>query len=211
MAASPQITTTRPQERVPALMAALAFAAGILLATRAWRPPAWWAVAVIVFLAAALAWYRRHGRLAVGAGLCAIAALGCLAGDARDGEYSNSSRAQEIAPYLDGTEGTITAHVVRDGVVRVLGSDRRQIVEVETEEIATADDAQGDEGARVAPVHAGIRLTIYSRGEGEDDEGTATSRHHQFVYGERLRFAAKLREPRNCRTCTPCGTRRAPR
>ncbi len=44
---------------------------------------------------------------------------------------------------------------------------------------------------------AGIRLTIYSREESEDDAPPENAAHHQFLYGERLRFIAKLREPRN--------------
>lgn len=208
----PQLANPPPQERVPALLAATAFAAGILLASRLWRPPMWWAVACLVFVAAALVFRRKHSTTAMGAALCAVAALGCLAGEARNAEFSDSIRGQQIAPYLDGSNVTITAHVVRDGVVRVLGGDRRQIVEIETEEVAPAEETHA--GARVpqarvpearvpqarvprTAVHAGMRLTLYSRDESEDDGGPETSIHHQFNYGERLRFAARLREPRN--------------
>ena len=48
-----QLANPPPQERGPALLAALAFAAGILLASRLWRPPMWWAVAGLVLAAAA--------------------------------------------------------------------------------------------------------------------------------------------------------------
>ena len=199
--------TAEPQERAPALLAAGAFAAGVLLASRAWRPPMWWAVACLVFLAAALVFLRKRPKAAMGAALCAVAALGCLAGEARNAEFSHSLRAQQIAPYLDGSDVTITAYVVRDGVVRVLGGDRRQLLEIETEEIALAEEAHA--GARVphasgpdarepqATVHAGVRLTIYSREESENDSAPETSAHHQFAYGERLRFLARLRAPRN--------------
>ena len=192
---SSQLTVTSPHERLPALLAALAFAGGILLASRVWRPPAWWAVATVVFAAAALAFLHRRARAAVAAALCAIAALGCLASEARNTELSAWLRAQQVAPILDGTEVAITAHVVKDGVVRVLGGDRRQIVEIETEEVARADDVNASEGARAT--QAGIRLTIYSREEAEEAGEAESTAHHQFVYGERLRFAAKLREPRN--------------
>ncbi|HEX9120796.1 MAG TPA: ComEC/Rec2 family competence protein [Terriglobales bacterium] len=200
----PQLANPPPQERVPALLAATAFAAGILLASRIWRPPMWWAVACLVLVAAALVFRRKHSTTAMGAALCAVAALGCLAGDARNAEFSASIRGQQIAPYLDGSEVTITAHVVRDGVVRVLGGDRRQIVEIETEEVARTGDVQaGDvpqlagEGARATPVHAGMRLTIYARDESEDNDAPESAAHRQFTYGERLRFPARLREPRN--------------
>jgi phenylalanyl-tRNA synthetase beta chain len=116
----PQLANPPPHERAPALLAATAFAAGILLASRVWRPPMWWAVACLVLVAAALVFRRKHSTTAMGAALCAVVALGCLAGDARNAEFSDSIRGQQIAPYLDGSEVTITAHVVRDGVVRVL-------------------------------------------------------------------------------------------
>ncbi len=175
---------------MPALLAALAFAAGILLAAQTWRPPLWWAVAFLVFAAAAVVFRRKHARAAMATALCAIALLGCLALDARNAEFSRAINAQQIAPFLDGSEVTITARVLHDGEVRVLGGDRRQIVEIETEELA-------GEGARATAVQAGMRLTIYSRDESEDDGAPDTSAHHQFTYGERLRFRSKLREPRN--------------
>jgi competence protein ComEC len=194
----PQFANPPPHERAPALLAAGAFAAGILLALRLWRPPMWWAVACFIFMAAALVFFWKRATAAMGAALCAIMALGCIAGEARNAAFSDSLRNQQIAPYLDGSEAAITAHVVRDGVVRVLGSDRRQIVDIETEEVsAVVDDAHA--GARVpqTAVHAGMRLTIYSRDESEDDAAAETSVHRRFVYGERLRFTARLREPRN--------------
>ena len=193
----PQLVNPPPHERVPALLAATAFAAGILLASRLWRPPMWWAVACLVWVAAALVFRRKHSTTAMGAALCAVAALGCLAGDARNAEFSDSIRGQQIAPYLDGSEVTITAHVIHDGVVRVLGGDRRQIVEIETEEVAPAEETHADARMPQTAIHAGMRLTIYARDESDDNDAPETSAHRQFNYGERLRFPARLREPRN--------------
>jgi competence protein ComEC len=181
----------RPYERAPALLAALAFAAGILLSWRVWRPPVWWAAAVAVFMLAALVFQRRHARVAVGAALCGMAALGCLAAGARNQEYSRSINAQPIAPYLDGSEVTVTARVVRDGVVRASGDYGRQTLDLETESIASAADAHPEAAVR----HAGIRLTVYSHDKAEDKDENAAP--HHFLYGERLRFTTKLREPRN--------------
>src|SRR5438094_100999 len=42
--------SSAPPERAPAALAALAFAGGILLASHAWRPPSWWAVALLSLL-----------------------------------------------------------------------------------------------------------------------------------------------------------------
>jgi competence protein ComEC len=191
MAVVAAMNNTQLNERVPALMAALAFAAGIALAAKAWRPPMWWAAAAVMFLAASIVFLRQHARLAVCAALAAVAALGCLAFGARSAEFSREVGAQQIGPYLDGSEVTITAHVLRDGVVRTIGEDRRQIVEIETEEI------QSRVASPESRVKAGIRLTIYSREENDDEDAEGTAANHRFIYGERLRFAAKLREPRN--------------
>ncbi|HET7183372.1 MAG TPA: ComEC/Rec2 family competence protein [Terriglobales bacterium] len=188
---------TPPYERLPAVFAALAFACGILLDSLAWRPPMWWAVAAVTFVLAAIVFFRKHAILAVIAAFCAIAALGCLAAGARNSEASGSLRAQQVTPFLDGSEATITAHVVKDGVVRLLSGDRRQIVEIETE----AMDRCGTDTRVGDPCHtlarAGIRLTLYSREESEDAVASETAERHQFLYGERLRFTTRLREPRN--------------
>ena len=177
--------------RSPALYGALAFSAGILLAWRLWRPPLWWAAAACGFVAAALL-LRRRPRAALAAALCALATLGALSWAARSDEWSGALRAQGmITPFLDGSEITVTAHVVRDGLVRNSATDTRQMVDVETEELqATADGRRSTAGA-------GIRLTVYSREETEDEEGQQTNPARQLVYGQRLRFTAKLREPRN--------------
>ncbi|MGI9102860.1 MAG: ComEC/Rec2 family competence protein [Terriglobales bacterium] len=168
----------------------MAFAAGLLLASRVWRPPLWWAVAALAFFVAALVLRRSRPRIALCLGLCTVAALGCVAWAGRTEHWSQSTSAQAIAPYLDGQEVIITARATHDGIVRAAGDDRRQMVDVETEMIA-------GEGARATSLPAGVRLTIYSREESEDGDAPESTAHHVFLYGERLRFAAKLREPRN--------------
>jgi competence protein ComEC len=177
--------------RSPALYAALALGGGILLAWQAWRPPLWWAAAAVVFAVAALVFRRQRPCTACVTALCALAMLGALSLGARSTEWSDCLRAQAIAPYLDGSEVTITAHVLRDGTVRSSGSDRRQMVDVETEEM------QSTIAGRRPTAAAGIRLTVYSREDSEDDDSSAITAARQFVYGERVRFTAKLREPRN--------------
>ncbi len=133
--------------------------------------------------------------------MCAIAALGALAADARNAEFAASIGAQQITPYLDGSDVLVTAHVTKDGVVRVLGGDRRQIVEIETEELDSCASREAQVqvgGACHTFTNAGIRLTMYSREHFENGDASDTpGAQHQFVYRERLRFTAKLREPRN--------------
>ena len=104
-----------------------------------------------------------------------------------------------IDPYTDRQELQITAHVTRDGRVQVGGfHEIRQTVDVETEAIQTAE-------GQTAAVHSGIRLSVYSPRPNdtasEEPAGTAASAAPMpvFHYGERLRFSAKLKRPRNFR------------
>ena len=64
--------------REPLFWAALFFALGILGGVHAWRPPAWWAASSCVLMAAAIFWRARRPRVAIAAGLTAIAVLGAL-------------------------------------------------------------------------------------------------------------------------------------
>jgi competence protein ComEC len=75
----------------------------------------------------------------------------------------------------------------------------RQAVDVETEVVKTAE-------GQAAAVHSGIRLSIYSPRPNdvvsEETAGTAASPSTPmpvFHYGDRLRFSAKLKLPRNFR------------
>ncbi len=180
--------------RQPLLWAALAYAAGIVAGVHSYSPPLWWAVAAGVFLFAAT-WFHavRRWRGAFGLLLATVtlAALGAWGVHARDA----AARLTVLSQYTDGEEVAVTAHVVRDGLLRGRGRWQRQSVDLETETV------------NAAPVETGMRLTIYSRGESADEEGPQLSLpggedatrngKRVFTCGERLRFTAKLREPRN--------------
>jgi Domain of unknown function (DUF4131) len=104
-----------------------------------------------------------------------------------------------IDAYADRQELQITAHVTRDGHLQPAGfNEVKENVDVETEEIEAAD---GD----TEPVHSGIRLGIYgprSNDAEADDSYTALNANSAmpvFHYGDRIRFTAKLRLPRNFR------------
>ena len=108
-----------------------------------------------------------------------------------------SDAAQVTPPNLDEFatgEGTVevTAHVVREGIVRYSPyGGKQESVDVETERLASGD--------RVATAAVGIRLTIFSKRSDEDearDSGT-DSALPVYTYGERLHLPAKLRAPRN--------------
>jgi competence protein ComEC len=92
-----------------------------------------------------------------------------------------------ILDFADGREVVIIAHVMHEGEI-LPGSfnELRQRIDVQTEEIS----ADG----RTLPIHTGLRLGIYGK---ISAVGTESMRF--FQYGERLRFPAKLRAPRNFR------------
>ena len=76
--------------RQPLLWAALVFAAGISTGVHAWRPPAWWLVAWIVFAVTAAFLLRRRGGPAFIVGLGAMFILGALLVQARPADSGDS-------------------------------------------------------------------------------------------------------------------------
>src|ERR1035437_10473958 len=106
-----------------------------------------------------------------------------------------------IQPYADRQELQIAAHVTRDGRLQHGGfNEIRQTIDVETEEVQTA-------AGRSEAIHSGIRLSIYSSRSNdatqEEDSGAntipSTASMPVFHYGDRIRFSAKLKMPRNFR------------
>ena len=173
--------------RAPLLAAAAYFAAGILLGTFLWRPTTWWLLLATLLVAAALVVARRRPWLAHGLAALLLTVTGVLAVQLRP-----RPALDPLAPYLDGSEVTVTAHVVRDGMlterVRWERSEQRQVIDVETEAV------------NGRAVRARIRLSLYAReayGADNEDDATAAPMERQFLYGERLRFAARLRPPHN--------------
>ena len=171
--------------RQPLLYAVLSFSAGILLGTRIWRPPLWWALALMVFLTAGTYLVRRRPRWAAALACGALALMGALVTQARGPVTVNN----EILRFADISEVRLTAHVITDGIRRQGGfGGERQVVEVETEQAETEASNES--------VHSGLRLTIYSRPESGDD-AKAAAPMSLYSYGQRLRLTAKLRPPRN--------------
>jgi competence protein ComEC len=105
-----------------------------------------------------------------------------------------------IQAFADGQELQIVAHAIRDGRLRqgTFGEDS-QTVDIETEDLRTAEGdierAQAETREETA-VHSGIRLKIYTPRTKEKKSGESARLLH---YGERIRFLAKLRPPRNFR------------
>jgi competence protein ComEC len=177
------------------LWAALAYSVGIVAGVYFWRPVLWLAVGGQAIGMAAMYFAQRRVWLGRALALSAVFLVGALHVQVRGSAQPLDTRIEEFA---DGRELQITAHVMRDGKLRP-GSfgETRQAVDVETEEVAAA-------GAAPVPVRSGIRLNIYgppakeaSEQGGEESPRAVPSRF--FTYGERIRFIAKLRSPRNFR------------
>ncbi len=163
------------RSREPLLWVALAFAGGILAGTRAWRPDPWWWVGFAAACGASAYFLRRREGLAAALAAVAMVCLGAL-----EAQVSAPAKAvPDLARWCDGREVTITGHVARDGTERPpLYGRQRQAVEIESEEIAGSGAPE--------PVTAGVRITFYGK-----------EKVPPLLYGERLRFPAKLRRPSN--------------
>jgi len=180
--------------RQPMLWAATAYALGILTGKYCWRPLSLWICATLAFVLAGVFFLHRRRLFAR---VLAFAALFCI-GALQIQLCSVPQLDTSLDRYTDGRELQITAHVIRDGRVREASfGEIREALDVETEQIGT-EDAQ-----RIA-VHSGVRLSLYQRrAEGsEGDAGSIASVSEAMPllhYGERIRFTAKLRQPRNFR------------
>jgi competence protein ComEC len=168
------------------LWAALAYSCGIIGGTYLQRPPALWSAAAIAFLAAGVYFLQRRNWLAAILALMTLFVAGAL-----QLQLSGTANLRDtsLQPFTDGQEVDVTAHVIRDGKLRESGpNETRQAVDLQTEEIVTANGAK-------LPIHSGIRLGIYSsRPNGPLSEAPAS---RVFHYGERLHLAVKLKLPRN--------------
>jgi competence protein ComEC len=182
--------------RQPMLWVAIAYSTGIAVGVYAWRPILWWPIASILLTGAAGYWMQRRPRL----GWMVALAIFFLCGALNVQLQGAAPRLDTgIQPYADGQELQITGHVTRDGRVQPGGfGEIRQTLDVESEEITTTTGV-------TIPVHSGVRMNIYSfRSEADLSEANSQSNSaHEplrtFAYGQRLRFSAKLKLPRNFR------------
>ena len=171
----------KPAPRQPLLWAALFYAGGIFVGHYAWRPPSWWLIAGLVFAFSAVYYLRRRAPVGMVLALASLFALGALT------IQSGTPASDEIVdPSLgDGEDVVVTAHVVREGSLLRKGSgDLQQKLDLIAEQIASGTD--------VLPIHPGIRASFYSKADAPDVT-------HEFRYGERIRFPAKLYRPHNFR------------
>jgi competence protein ComEC len=169
-------------------VAATAFAAGIWLAGHLDRLPLVWALAALGLAVCTItAVFARSLRLAQ---LCAVLALTGTGALARvDAPYPHD--VSPPAEFATGTPVEIEGHITSDGI-RLPGSGPRERIDLETEVIKLGDRSF------TAPV--GIRATAFSKiPAGEDGVEEAAAEFPRLAYGDRIRFSAKLRPPRNFR------------
>ena len=174
--------------RQPLFWAALAFSLGLWTGARAWRPPSWWVIAILIFLFAASWVVGKHSWLAKTLSLGAWVLLGALFVQIRSQPSSESQlNPTPMAALADGSQVTLTAHVLKEGYARAAGTRTARAIDVETEAIANADGS--------LLIKTGIRLTIYEKA----DDPITRSSDHPLLYGSRLRIRAKLHPARNYR------------
>jgi competence protein ComEC len=172
-----------PATRQPVFWAALAFAAGILLATNAWRPSLWWTLAAAAFLGAAAYFLRPRLAAAVALALGALVCVGALSFELAGA----AGGPNELAAFCDRGPVTVTGYLTRDGTLREgrFGSPEQRI--------DLAAESAADEQGRVAPLAGGIRLAIYYATR----HAAVGARPVVLLYGQRLRVRARLHAPRN--------------
>ncbi|HTC92955.1 MAG TPA: ComEC/Rec2 family competence protein [Terriglobales bacterium] len=182
----------RPQP-VPLLWAAVVFAAGIMLASRVWRPSVWWLVSSALLLAACLFFYRRRRWLARPLCLLALAFLGALNLQLQQISASHPENDGRFARITDGREVVVEGYALRDGVRRTSAfGGEAQLVDVAVE--------NGLDDNAALPLKFSLRLNVYAQesyGEQAEGEASSSGKIRLILYGERVRFPVKLRQPRN--------------
>jgi hypothetical protein len=145
--------------RQPLFWAAVAFSLGLWVGVRAWRPPLWWVIAVVVFVFAASWFLRKRAWLAKALSLGAWVLLGAFLIQVRGQRPDEASQdGARLFALADGRPVVLTARVLREGYARAEGPRSiRESIDVETEEIASAGERW--------PVRAGVRLSIYEKVE----------------------------------------------
>ena len=179
--------------RQPMLWAAVAYSLGIVAGFYLWRPTLWWVVAAASFVAAAAYFAQRRSGLSWLLALSVLFLAGALHIQARAGSTHLDTA---IQPYADGQELQIIARVTRDGRVQPAGfNEIHQTIDVETEQVQVASE-------HCVRIQSGIRLSIYGPRPDHtgDNFGPAAFRAVPVPllhYGDRVRFTAKLKMPRN--------------
>ena len=181
--------------RQPMFWAALAYTLGVLAGVYAWRPDTWWLFAVLSFFAAGIYFVLQRVRLGYALALGVLFFAGALNVQLQDRRTRLDA---SIQPFANRQELEVTGHVLTDGRLRSAGSaEMRQTLEVESDSIRTQSGEQ-------LAVHSGIHMSIYVPSSREPESEAVPQEPDPrgmpvFHYGERIRFVARLRRPRNFR------------
>ena len=185
--------------------AALSLAGGIFAGTYLWRPVFLWLLVFTIFAAAALTFFMDYPRIAFLCALVCLFALGAIL-------VQLSTAASKVPPNLklltQDREVMVTGHIVRSGLIRNVGTthtqsgekiDQRETIDLDSEEIAVDGVPQH--------LSIGVRVNLHSNidvepaGESPPDPDGLSDRLPSamppFLYGDRIKFPARLREPRN--------------
>ena len=187
--------------RQPLFWAAVVFALGLWTGARGWRPPSWWAIAIAIFLLAAVYFLARRPGLARTLALASWFLLGAFLIQIRP--YPSPD--PHLLPLADGRVVTLTAHVTRESYARTSNRDSaasppesplfplsfRQTIDIETESVESA--------GKTFPLRAGVRLAILTKPDHAAPAALFSVPSTGFAYGTRVRLTAKLHPPRNYR------------
>ncbi len=172
--------------RAPLAAASVAFGLGIWLASLIHRSAAVWLVsALILVLCAVLATVKDNFLLGYTSAGLAMAAAGALAWVWMP--QPNMTTAPPEFLYSEKIE--IIGHVTSDGAM-LAGKGPRERFDFETESLRMGDISF------TQPL--GMRATLFSQ-EWEAQRDLQNGGFPQVAYGDRVRFSAKLRMPRNFR------------
>lgn len=147
--------------RAPLLLAALAFAAGVLVASRWWIPPGWLGIAAVLeglLAALALCWRPRIA-------LLPLAATWLLLGGFAAEMQPHPASQVELRHLAQGTPVTVTGTILRATPVRRIVSFRPFSDQQITEQMQSIDLrilSAAEPGDAIEPVHGGLRLSLYA-------------------------------------------------
>jgi len=197
--------------RQPLFWAAITFSLGIWWGVRAWRPPSWWAIALVGFIAAASFFLLKREWFSKALSVGAWFLLGAFLIQVRSQPHHLEATAPPLLELADGRPLVITAYVLKQGYQKeAYPGSIQQSIDVQTETV--------ERGDKVWPWRAGVRLTIYGKtksskpalsqrdgaSESSDlpglSDGAVSHRGPiPLTYGNRLRIIAKLHPARNYR------------
>ena len=192
---SPSSRNSKPSYH-PLFWAAVAFSSGLWVAVRAWRPPIWWVIAVVVFALAASYFLAKRPWVSKLLALGVWFWLGAFLIQIRP--VAVPAEASSVLAYADGNSVLLTGHVVKEGYTQEAypGSIRKSV-----DLVAETIEREG----KVRPVQGGVRLSLYEkvpRGNAKPEQPDAIRALDDSIplpYGTRLRVLAKLHVPRNYR------------